>query len=360
MPDCNAILKQGIFDDIIVDTSRDISDNLTQWLRTSTFQEVEAKKNSGLNIGIPGIGALSGSFSEAEHTKWKQDIDEGLVRGYKESEALSIISHVVNPAIVQAWRECVSPVDGGRGLMMSWADSTDQEVVTLSVDYNPNAQSDLPPAVFPAGFTVVGGTIVGSGLADGEDIPFGGKTIIVKRALSNVRLPDPDPQHKAFEKFSRLIVTLNTTKGTEQIQADPGTNITPKNIVWEPYQWQGAISSSIDIRQGERHTFDHHDLFHIPDGYVLDTDRGGQRPTGDNNSPGEVLGWIDPVSPGFHVHFHAHPATLFRTLSGPLSCSVDGENHVNVSMTVGGAQGDHGERYTATVTVYYKRAVYVD
>jgi hypothetical protein len=53
MGQCDEILKQGVFDTIIIDSNRSVSDNIFEWLKTSEFESFKNKTSAGLKIGLP-------------------------------------------------------------------------------------------------------------------------------------------------------------------------------------------------------------------------------------------------------------------------------------------------------------------
>lgn len=82
---CDAILSHGIFDTVIFDLNMDVSENLFEWLKRSTFSEVKEKIDAGLKLSLPIKGvpfSLDGSFTEDDFNQWKEDIDQGKSRKF--------------------------------------------------------------------------------------------------------------------------------------------------------------------------------------------------------------------------------------------------------------------------------------
>ncbi|MEP0859257.1 hypothetical protein [Trichocoleus sp. DQ-U1] len=180
MDECDAILRQGIFNEIFTDSRRSISENLLEWLKTTDFGTFQGKQGGGLKVGFPIKGVpfeLGGSFSEGEFKEWQRAVEEGRVRQFDDSELKQILSRSASDTIVAAWSKCIR--ERGFGLISS-IDVNDEDIV-FTARYVPNSETDTSPTVEGKdGFHVTGATIL-RGFSDGDKIPFGGRSAILRR-----------------------------------------------------------------------------------------------------------------------------------------------------------------------------------
>src|SRR4051794_35310036 len=108
MAACDSILKNGVFDTIIVDTQKSVSENYVEWLKVATFEEIKEKSSQGLNIGFPisGVPIKFGvDVSEDDYKKWQQSIDQGKIRSLDEKETQTLIKQSVSEVLVEAWSD---------------------------------------------------------------------------------------------------------------------------------------------------------------------------------------------------------------------------------------------------------------
>lgn len=197
---CNEILRQGIFDEIIIDVEKSISENVSEWLHKVDYGQFKSKQNSGLKIGFPIEGVpveISGNHSEDEFNKWKTALGQGKTRQFNESEAMLIVARTASETIVNAWLKCLDLT--GPGLKTSVSDNGDNIVFTAR--WVPNSIDDYPPHV--TDFSVAGATY-DNGFSAGMEIPLGGRSIHLKR-----------------NGTAGVDITLNTDKGTQTEQLPP-------------------------------------------------------------------------------------------------------------------------------------------
>lgn len=208
MGTCDAILNQGVFDRVFIDTNRSVSDNIFEWLSKSSYEEVKDRIDAGLNIGLPIKGVpvnIGGSFSKDDFDKWKEEINSGNARNFTENESLRIISSTASKTIADAWVACikatVSPPVGNTntptvGLICELNGTENDETIFFKARWIPNSVEDLSPTV--TNFTVVGAKILDqTPLSIDDEVPFGGITIVLQRV---------DKQE--------IAVNLDTTKGS--------------------------------------------------------------------------------------------------------------------------------------------------
>jgi hypothetical protein len=201
MNPCDSVLKAGVFNQILVTTTKSLSENLTEWLESIDYNEFQRQQSAGLNIGFPFKGipvSIGGAFSQNEFDNWKREVSIGSSRQFTEEETMQIFSRSASPAILDAWSTCIKntiPAGALPGLHHDLI-STGEPNFVFEVKWIPNSMSDFPPTVLPGGFQVVGATS-SSTFSDGMEIPLAGFSIILTRTST-----------------SGVTIVLNTTKGT--------------------------------------------------------------------------------------------------------------------------------------------------
>lgn len=203
MGTCDAILNQGVFDKIFIDTSRSVATNIFEWLKQASYKEVKDKIDAGLKVALPIKGVpvnIGGRFSKDDFEKWKEEIDKGNARSFTENESLQIISSSASKIIADAWVACIKatvpPNAPTVGLLCELNGTENDETILFKARWIPNSVTDLSPLV--TNLTVVGAKIVDeNSLAINDEVPFGGVTIVLQRT---------DKQE--------IIVNLDTTKGS--------------------------------------------------------------------------------------------------------------------------------------------------
>lgn len=200
MGQCDEILKQGVFDTIIIDANRSISDNLLEWLKTSEFESFKNKTSAGLNIGFPIEGVpinIGGNYGEDDFKEWKKAVDEGRIRNFTENESLEIIKRTASPIISSAWLECIRTTNAiGTGIVCSLLSDNSAETILYKVQFIPNSlvDADIIPKV--QSFIVTGSSSV-QGIIVGNEVPFSGIVATISR-----------------NGKSEVTINLNTEKGS--------------------------------------------------------------------------------------------------------------------------------------------------
>lgn len=207
MNPCDSVLKDGVFDTILVNTSKTVSENLTEWLESVDYKNFQKLQSAGLNIGLPIKGIpinVGGSFSESEFDDWKTQVSAGASRQFTEAETMQVFSKSASPNILNAWSTCIAGMGLGSGLRHD-VDPTGEPNFVFTVRWIPNSMTDFPPTVLPGGFQVSGATPK-STFPDDMEIPLAGFSVIISRTGTE-----------------SITIVLNTTKGTitESIPALP-------------------------------------------------------------------------------------------------------------------------------------------
>lgn len=198
MQNCDSVLKSGVFDTVIIDSNKTLSENLTSWLESVEFNEFRNQQNSGLKIGFPIKGvpvSIAGSFSEDEFNEWKRQVVSGASRQFTDEETMHIFSMTASPAILDAWSNCISIQAAGTGLRSDVEIENGGMTIIFTVRWVPNSMSDFPPSVVAGGFQVSGATPQGV-IAQGMEVPLSGFSVILSR-----------------NGASGVAIVLNTTKG---------------------------------------------------------------------------------------------------------------------------------------------------
>jgi hypothetical protein len=199
MGQCDEILKQGVFDTVIVDASRSVSDNILEWLKTSEYESFKNKTSAGLKVGFPIEGIpieIGGDFSEDDFKEWKKAVDEGRVRNFTENESLEIVRRTASPVILSTWLECIRTTNAvGTGIVCSLLSDINAETILYKVQFIPNSSVDADAIPKIQSF-IVTGSISTQGINVGDEVPFSG---IVATIARNGK--------------SEITINLNTEKG---------------------------------------------------------------------------------------------------------------------------------------------------
>jgi hypothetical protein len=207
MNPCDSVLKDGVFDTILLSQSKSLSENLTEWLESVDYGEFQKAQSSGLNIGLPIKGVpvkLEASFTQDKFNEWKKEVSTGSSRQFTEEETMQILSKSASQAVLDAWSHCMG-IGAGMSPGLHYNLTPSGSDFILEVRWIPNSMTDFPPTVVPPGLQVTGAT-PSSTFPIGMEIPLAGFSIILTRTGTG----------------SGTII-LNTTKGTvnETIPAIP-------------------------------------------------------------------------------------------------------------------------------------------
>ena len=213
---CDAILKHGVFDSILMDQSRSVAENVFAWLSTTDYGTFTDKQGSGFDIGFVYKGIpikFQGSHTEDEFKDWKKALASGNARQFTESEAMQIVQRNASKTIVDAWLNCIKVTSPATqtGLIGGIDGPDDSSTIVIFVRYLPTSISDFPPLVTTNGFQISGGRTQYPLIA-GQEIPLAGTRILVSR-----------------EGREAVTVLINTTKGSIQATA-PATGLEARDI----------------------------------------------------------------------------------------------------------------------------------
>ncbi len=198
--DCDAIIRQGVFNVTTVNKGLHIQDDLISWLSITTDEQFISAQKAGLNFSatIDSIPFnLNGSDSLNEFHRLQTALNQGQVRHFTQDEFLQTVQLSVAPEIVNAWLKCVTQPAVGLSCSIS---ANNDHLLTFEARWLPNSITDYPPTVLPGGFQVSpGATFTGTGFADGSEIQMAGSSVILNRPGSDA-----------------VTILLNTSKGSCQ------------------------------------------------------------------------------------------------------------------------------------------------
>lgn len=198
MPKCDAVLKAGVFNEILINNSKSLSENLSEWLESVDYHEFSKHQKAGLNIGFPLEGvplSLGVSFSQEEFDEWKRSVHSGASRAFSEEETMMIFSKSASREILDAWRECIKRSTPAAGLQSEIETTNGGLEVVFTIRWVPNSMVDYPPKILPDGFQVSGATSKNP-LHEGMEIPLSGYSVLMTR-----------------DDTQEMVIVVNTTKG---------------------------------------------------------------------------------------------------------------------------------------------------
>ena len=359
MDSCDDILKQGIFNEILTKQDRSVSENVFEWLKTSTFSEVKKKIDAGLKVALPIKGIpvnIGANFTEDEFNQWKQDVDQGRARNFSEQESLTLVQRSVDQGIVKAWLDCLDK-KFGVGLSLSISEPHDQQGLVLTIRYVPNDVTDAPPTVQRLD---VSGAIPRNDLT-GVEIEFGGTAVILQRQAGRGlidRTVTATEEIIKEEIYVPVTVSLQTDKGARDVQIPafeterrvplpPPVKVPKETTITISGRWEGG-GKKRDFKQ-----FTH--SIALPAGSQIDQSRGGG---GFHVDSLDELPALD-VAWGQGYGFGFGPGTFWRSFQSVNAYYDAGSNSVIAQITLRGL-GGHGvfasrgdERYVGSFTVYF-------
>ncbi len=198
MADCAAILKNGVFDTVITDTTKTAEESLYQWLKETDTGTIQDTQKSGLQFGLPIEGLplqIKASHTDQEIETWKKAVDSGQSRYFTETEITQIVESSASPIIAKAWLDCIKATQFG---LVHYMDG-DGATLAFFARWSPNSPEDSSPTI--TGFEVVGATAKNPP-AIGTEITYGGLLILLTRT----------EQTSGPNLYPEVTVVLNTTK----------------------------------------------------------------------------------------------------------------------------------------------------
>ena len=180
MSECDKILRAGIFNTLIVNSQKTISDNLFSWLSTVEWETFSKMQQDGLQVGFPIKGVpvnISGNHNKESFKEWKKAVQEGNVRNFDQSETFQLIKNNVDDTIVNAWLECIRSKSGQTGLTFETKSEENSKTLVIEVKYSPANINDVPPEI--SNWQLVGASFVIEPQI--TEVPYGGYTFVLTR-----------------------------------------------------------------------------------------------------------------------------------------------------------------------------------
>jgi hypothetical protein len=170
---CTELLKGGVFNSIITSSSSTLEENLTQWLKVTTYEEFSSKQAGGLKLVIAGY-PQNGSWDQQTFRKFQSELNSGTISSITATQASQTVQLSASPEILNAYLACLRSVNGlVASHVINGAD------IIFVIRYIPIAGQDRA-VVSPGGFKVTGATVVGEGFASGENVPSVGKAVLLR------------------------------------------------------------------------------------------------------------------------------------------------------------------------------------
>jgi hypothetical protein len=136
MPDCSEITSKGIFDVRQSRATENITSDVIHWLSVNEFNTQEDAHSAAASFGfvIPEVNIpinSDGSYGDSHKSSWSKAAADYLSQHVQHNQEFESKFRTANPAIVAAWKECVS---GAKGLIC-WAKQTENpNEIVLNVE----------------------------------------------------------------------------------------------------------------------------------------------------------------------------------------------------------------------------------
>jgi hypothetical protein len=215
MSKCDGVLKNGIFNTIIRDTSRTLSEQYVEWLKVVSFGELKSASANGLKVAFPIEGVpieFKADFTQDDFKKWHEAIDQGRVRNLTVAESQHLVEMSADKGVVDAWLECIRL--SAFGLLDYETIGSDGRFSVL-FRYSPNNVGDAEPKIVEP--LVVSGARAVNPPAVGDKVSFGGFTVIFERIKDASGYPEANyvlntEKGSAAGTIPRIILTAQTPK----------------------------------------------------------------------------------------------------------------------------------------------------
>ena len=269
MKQCNQILSQEIMDRIISNQNETIQQNLIEWFKKATYEDVKREKDRGFKFkftvpikGIPVPFDFGGADAEQKFKELKEHIDSGEVEQMSMTRTSEFLRENLNTEVVSAWENIMSkvlnhcspmvpppvippPEDGGterepddehppeHGSRFEYGlqyklDGTG-ETITIKVYYIPMNVEDSYPVV--ESFRVIGGECIAGQLEPGTSIN-NEKVITVKQTSIGdaVLLISTNKQDLDIKFSSNILEPLLMKVFAYQLPITPSHHVYTKKV----------------------------------------------------------------------------------------------------------------------------------
>ena len=199
---CDAILRQGVFNRQTVEESTRMRDQLRRMQCASSFNTHAEAQNAGFGLTVPVYGVpvtLNGTFSTSQRDTWKQTNCSNEERQFDYDAQRRTVTEQVAAPIVTAWTACVAAAQAnGRGLVCTATEPSAGEV-DVTVRYIATQADASAPRVTSASAEGLQCSNQAP-LQSGHAISFGGEVMHCTRTQNAGVFPPAS-------------VTINTTEG---------------------------------------------------------------------------------------------------------------------------------------------------
>jgi microcystin-dependent protein len=141
---CDAVLKQGIFDESAFTKNTQLHQDLEDYIYRSDFKTHAQANQAGFSFGVPIYGVplqIGGTFSNEQREAWKSKYKETHKKILDFEEAQSSALKQVDSGVVNAWLGCISITSSAKGLTAGIQPSG-KDYVYFWVRYQPPVTGD--------------------------------------------------------------------------------------------------------------------------------------------------------------------------------------------------------------------------
>lgn len=199
--DCDAILRDGLFNKTNISESADLKKAYSDWMCSTEFKTHDEAIAAGISVGVPVYGVplkIGGNFLKQDRDSfYKNECSQSSAASeyqYRRSVAISQVAD----SIVNAWSSCKAVQSDKRGVQCAL--SGDDSVLTFAARHYPigakqTAALTSSPQIVGASCTLL------AAQKGGDVIPVGGEAYTCERRMS------------AQGELPAVTININTTQG---------------------------------------------------------------------------------------------------------------------------------------------------
>ncbi|PDY85981.1 hypothetical protein [Bacillus toyonensis] len=113
---CNSVLSVGP-DTIIFDESKNLRWNVLEWLKNTSYSEIQQRKANGLKFGftipiegVPTPFDLDSNFSKEDYNMLQEVTESGRILYFSDNTLTHFVSKIYNPERYQTWLGCIQEI----------------------------------------------------------------------------------------------------------------------------------------------------------------------------------------------------------------------------------------------------------
>lgn len=246
--DCEAILRQGIFNRQTTEESTRLRDQLRRMQCSASFSTHAEAHRAGFGLTVPVYGVpvtLEGTFSAEQRDTWKQANCSSEERQFDYDSQRRTVTEQVAAPIVSAWEACaVASQTNGRGVVCSATEQSAGEV-DITLRYIATRADVSAPhvtsaslvglrctnqAILQAGHQVslAGEAMHCSRTQDGGVFPATSVTVNTTEGACVARLPERRPRELVISG-TRVISGTHTIMEADTVHFLPGARVRVEN-----------------------------------------------------------------------------------------------------------------------------------